>query len=148
MSSTVPSDEPEGLRVAAPRIKVAAVLAMPGGVLGRGEEQAVALLRGGVAVVVEQADAQLLVVRVIARLGRAHREGLEQRRAVRAVAEVGGDPVHGLEGAQAVERAVQAREYLGRGERVGALGGRDLHRVVVRRVLLVMIAPPKGTDAL
>src|SRR6185503_8315954 len=71
--------EAEGIRVAAPRVEVRPVLAVSRGVLGRGVEQAIALGRGGVAVVVEQADAQLLVVRVVARLGRTHREGLEQR---------------------------------------------------------------------
>src|SRR6185503_2287033 len=89
--------ETEGVRVAAPRVEVRAVLAVPRGVLGRGVEQPVAVLRGGVAVVVEQAGAQLLVVRIVARLGRAHREGLEQRRAVVAAAQIGGDPIHGLE---------------------------------------------------
>src|SRR3984893_777283 len=85
--------EPEGVRVAPPRVEVAAVLAVPRGVLGRGEQQAVAVGRGGVAVVVEQADPQLLVVRVVARLGRADREGLHQRGAVRAGAQVGRGPV-------------------------------------------------------
>src|SRR5512143_2106553 len=81
--------EPERVGVAPPGVEVAAVLAMAGGVLGRGEQQAVAVGRGAVAVVVEQADPQLLVVRVVAGLGRADRQGLHQRGAVRAGAQVG-----------------------------------------------------------
>src|SRR5262245_3194249 len=133
--------EAEGVGVAPPGVEVAAILPMAGGVLGRGEQQAVAIARGGVAVVVEQADAQLLVVRVVARLHRAHREGLHQRAAVGAGAQVRGRPVHGLEGAEAVERAVQTPQQLGRGERVGALGRLDLHRVVAGRVFLVVRGP-------
>src|ERR1043166_6457410 len=88
--ASVPSGacEPEGVRVAPPRVEGAAVLAVTRGVLGRGEQQAVTVRRGAVAVVVEQADPQLLVVRVVARLGRADREGLHQRGAAKA----GNDP--------------------------------------------------------
>ena len=45
------------------------------------------------------------------------------------------------EGAQAVEGAIEAAQHLGRRERVGALWRLDLHRMVARRVLLMMRGP-------
>src|SRR5215467_7429581 len=96
------SGKPEGLRVPPPGVEMAAVLAVAGGVLGRRKQQAIAVRRGGVAVVVEQAGAELLVVWIVARLGRAHRERLDERGAVESPAQIGRRPVHRFEGAQPV----------------------------------------------
>ncbi len=117
---------------------MAPVLAVTRGVLGRGEQQPVAIVGGAVLVVVQQAGAELLVVRVVARLGRPHRQGLDEGRAVGARAQVGRGPVHRLERPQAVERRVEPLQDLGRGEGVRSLGRDHLHRMVAGRVLLVV----------
>src|ERR687892_141773 len=59
----------EGFGEAAIALEWIAVLAMPGGVLGAGQQQPVAVGGPAVAVVFEEAEPQLLVVRVVTELG-------------------------------------------------------------------------------
>src|SRR6185503_4703129 len=86
----------EGLGEPPIGLEVVAVLAVAGGVLGAGEQEAIAVGRRAVRPVVEQAEAELLVVGVVAGLGRAAGQRADESPAVVAGLEIGGRPVDGL----------------------------------------------------
>src|SRR5438034_2255959 len=130
--------DPERFREPPIRLKVIAVLPVAAGVLGLREEEAVAIARGRVRVVLEETGAQLLVVRVVAGLGGGGGERLDERRAVEAGLEVGGGPVDGLERAEPHEGLIQPLEQLVLGHGVGTAGRLDLDRAVPAHVPLVV----------
>src|SRR6266850_1318195 len=104
--------EPEGLLEAPVALQRVAVLAMPGGVLGARQQQALAVVGLRVQVVLQQAEPQLLVVRVVPQLGGAVGERLDERGAIEAGLQIEGREIHRLVGTQGEERAVQALEEL------------------------------------
>src|SRR6267142_6799197 len=104
--------EPAGLFEPPVALQRVAVLAMPGGVLGGGQQQAIAVAGLGVEVVLQQAEPELLVVRVVAELGGAVGQRLDERGAVEAGFEIEGGEVHRLVGAQREQRALQPLEEL------------------------------------
>src|ERR1700694_2087696 len=79
------------------RFQVIAVLPVAGRVLGGSEEQAIAILRRAVGIVLEQADAQLLIVGIVARLGGARGQRLDEGGPIVAGLEIRGRPVDRLE---------------------------------------------------
>ena len=82
---------------------------MPGGVLGAGQQQPFAVVGLRVQVVLQQAEPQLLVVRVVAQLRGAVGERLDEGGAVEAGLEVERGEVDRLIGAQGEQRALEAR---------------------------------------
>src|SRR5262245_60347104 len=78
--------------------EVIAVLAMPGGVLGTREQQAVTVVGSRLRVILQQRQSQLLVVRVIADFGGRARQGLDERRSIVACPEIRGGEGNGVLG--------------------------------------------------
>src|SRR5262245_24646212 len=83
---------PEGLGEPPPGLERVAELLVTGGVVSAGQEQGVAVDRARVSVVLEQAEPDLLVVRVVALLHRGQSQRLHERSAVVAAVEVGARP--------------------------------------------------------
>src|SRR5262245_40212177 len=88
--------EPERFEIPTVRLEGVAVLLMPRRVLGTGEQEPLAVAVGIPAVVVEQAEGDLLVVRVVAVLDGGERERAHQPAAVVAAVEIGARPRHAL----------------------------------------------------
>src|SRR5438034_1382667 len=101
-------------------------------------KEAVAILRRAVRVVLEQADPQLLIVRVVPHLGRGGGQFLHEGAAIMPGLQVGGGPVHRLARPQGEERLVELAEHLFLRHGVGALRGGDLVRAAVRHMPLVL----------
>ena len=89
-------------------------------------------------VILEQADTQLLIVGIVAGLGGARGQRLDEGGPIVAGLEVGGRPVDRLEGAQSHEGVVEPLEELVGRHGLRAARGLDLDGAVVRRVHLVM----------
>ena len=89
-------------------------------------------------VILEQADTQLLIVGIVAGLGGARGQRLDEGGPIVAGLEVGGRPVDRLEGAQSHEGVVEPLEELVGRHGLRAARGIDLDGAVVRRVHLVM----------
>src|SRR5207249_286344 len=74
--------ESERFGEAAIRLEMIAVLAVPGRVLRAGEQQTLAIGRPALQVILDQAESELLVVRIVAGLRRRGRQRLHQQRAI------------------------------------------------------------------
>src|SRR5262245_56307922 len=128
----------EGLGEAAIALERVAVLAMAGGVLGAGQQQALAIVRLGGEIALERAEPQLLVVRIVAGLACGGGQGLHQRRALEARLEIGGGEIHPLVGPERDQRFLQPVQQLARPQPGDAGRHRDRARSVVGRVTLVL----------
>src|SRR5882762_8810315 len=130
--------EPERLGEAAIRLEVIAVLAMPGRVLGARQQQAVPVGGPRLQIVLEQAEPQLLVVRIVADLAGRRGQRLDQGRAVGARLQIGRREPDRLLRAQGEQRLLEAREELAGAELLRARRRRDGARAVVGGVGLVL----------
>src|SRR5258707_15814108 len=81
---------------AAARLEEIAVFAVPGGNMGAGEQQPLAVTALVLAVILEQALRDFLVVRIVADPRRHQGQALDERRAVLAALEIGLGPGDGL----------------------------------------------------
>src|SRR5438093_743222 len=95
---------------------------MPRRVLRARQQEPVAVVSLRVQVILEHAEAELLVVRIVADDAGRGRQGLHEQRAVVAGLQVRGGQIHRLVGAKREQRLLQLLEKLARRPRLG--GGR------------------------
>src|SRR5262245_13845006 len=108
MASRLSIVEPEGLGKAAVGLQRVAVLSVPRGVLGAGQEQSLPIAGGAVTVVLQEAETQLLVVRIIAELAGGGGQQLDERGPVEAGLQIGRREVDRLVGPEGQQRLLQA----------------------------------------
>ena len=112
-----------GFAEAAGGFEGVAVFAVAGGDVGAGEQQPLAVGALVLAVILQQALRDFLVVRVVAEARRHQCQPLHQQRAVGAAVEIGLGPGHRLRGVERRHRFFEPADDLGAGHPFGIAGG-------------------------
>src|SRR6516165_12052514 len=117
--------ETHRLHKAAARLEEIAIFPVTGGNVGTGEQQPLAIRALVLAVILEEALRNFLVMRIVAEPRRPQREPLHEKRTVFAAVEISLGPRHRLGRIERGERRLQLLDDLTPGEPAGSIRRAD-----------------------